>query len=93
VRAVVRQCASVEDRKEICNSKAVTRAVVKSDGDESEVMFTEQSDADGVRAINKTVSEPVTLYSTCLSFSRGRDEHELSEVHSTEGCRMEEAGL
>ncbi|KAK3507652.1 hypothetical protein QTP70_032285 [Hemibagrus guttatus] len=112
-RAVVRRRASAEDRKECCTaSKAVRRTVVKSDGDETEVMFTEQCGAAVVRVVNNTVSEMVgeTVSNTGNQFEKthldthqaiihdditqSRDEeHELSEMHSTEGCRRKEAGL
>ncbi|XP_053474927.1 ankyrin-2 [Ictalurus furcatus] len=98
-RAVVRRCASAEDRTEgRAHSRAVKRTVVKSDGDETEVMFNVQCEA----AV--TVSETgkhleknhldTHLTTTCDDITQGEDEeHEFSEVHFTEGCRMEEADV
>ncbi|XP_053533511.1 ankyrin-2 isoform X2 [Ictalurus punctatus] len=97
--AVVRRCASAEDRTEgRAHSRAVKRTVVKSDGDETEVMFNVQCEA----AV--TVSETgkhleknhldTHLTTTCDDITQGEDEeHEFSEVHFTEGCRMEEADV
>ncbi|KAB5518649.1 hypothetical protein PHYPO_G00168390 [Pangasianodon hypophthalmus] len=108
-KAVVRRCASAEDRTEgRAHSRAVKRTVVKSDGDETEVIFTEQSKAAVVRVVSKPVSETVSetgkhfekthldtyLATTNDDITQGEEEEqEFSEVHFAEGCRMEEAGV
>ncbi|XP_060771629.1 ankyrin-2 [Neoarius graeffei] len=108
-RALVKRRGSAEDRTEgRVQSKAVKRTVVKSDGDETEVTFTEQHEAAEVRVVSTTVSEMVsdtgkhfekTHLDTHLAtahddITQGEDEeHEFSEVDFTEGCRMKEAGV
>ncbi|KAF4071747.1 hypothetical protein AMELA_G00276760 [Ameiurus melas] len=97
-RAVVRRCTSAEDRTEGLAHSRVKRAVVKSDGDETEVMFNMQCEAAVmVSETGKHLEKnhlDTHLTTTHDDITQGEDEeHEFSEVHFTEGCRMEEADV
>ncbi|KAM9450102.1 uncharacterized protein Hap1MRO34_022580 isoform 2-T2 [Clarias gariepinus] len=97
-RAVVRRCASTEDgTKGHTHSRAVKRTVVKSDGDETEVMFTEQCKAAVVR---ETLSETGNYFgNTHLDTHQAMardvitqckdDEPEVSEAPVSEGMEEE----
>ncbi|MCI4395132.1 hypothetical protein PGIGA_G00176930 [Pangasianodon gigas] len=95
-KAVVRRCASAEDRTEgRAHSRAVKRTVVKSDGDETEVMFTEQCKAAVVRVVSKPVSETVneTVSETGKHFQKAHLDTHLASANDdiTQGEDEEQA--
>ncbi|TSN95660.1 Ankyrin-2 [Bagarius yarrelli] len=104
-RAEVRRCVSAEDRTERCSiSRAVKRSVVKSDGDETEVLFTEEREAAEVQIVSESVGEAgihfeETQLDTHLATTHDditqskAEEDKINDVHLTEGSGIEEADL